>query len=99
MKVGDPLRDILDEVDKAGERAEGLTRQLPASSRKQILAPRRFDVNRGIEADKLLPVIGSVYAGGIGRVPGEPVPSAGLPPALARFLPLLGWASFRSSSN
>ena len=41
--------------------------------------------------------IGSVYASGIGRVPGEPVPSAGLPQALARFLP--GWASFRSSSN
>jgi hypothetical protein len=56
LKVGDPLRDILEEIDKAGERAGGLPRQLLAFSRTQILAPRRFDVNRGIKADELLPV-------------------------------------------
>jgi len=46
LKKGDPLRDSLEEIHKAGERAKGLTRQLLAFSRKQILEPRRLDVNR-----------------------------------------------------
>ncbi|HWU36460.1 MAG TPA: PAS domain S-box protein, partial [Candidatus Acidoferrum sp.] len=47
--AGDPLRDSLGEILKAGERAAGLTRQLLAFSRKQVLEPRRLDVNRVVE--------------------------------------------------
>jgi CheY-like chemotaxis protein len=46
LKAGDPFRDSLDEIHKAGERAAGLTRQLLAFSRKQVLEPRRLNVNR-----------------------------------------------------
>ena len=49
LSVGDPLRDSLEEIHKAGERAAGLTRQLLAFSRKQVLEPRRLDVNRVVE--------------------------------------------------
>jgi PAS domain S-box-containing protein len=50
LKEGDPLRDSLEEISKAGERAAGLTRQLLAFSRKQILEPRRLDIN-GVVTD------------------------------------------------
>jgi PAS domain S-box-containing protein len=46
LSAGDPMRDNLSEIHKAGERAAGLTRQLLAFSRKQVLEPRRLDVNR-----------------------------------------------------
>jgi len=49
LKVGDPLRDGLEEIHKAGERAAGLTQQLLAFSRKQILQPRVLDLNRVVE--------------------------------------------------
>jgi len=42
---GDPLKEDLVEVQKAGERAAGLTRQLLAFSRKQVLQPSVLDVN------------------------------------------------------
>jgi PAS domain S-box-containing protein len=45
LKTGDPLRDPLAEIEKAGERAAGLTRQLLAFSRKQILQPGVLDLN------------------------------------------------------
>lgn len=41
----DPLRDNLEEIHKAGERAQGLTSQLLAFSRKQMLQPQVLDVN------------------------------------------------------
>jgi PAS domain S-box-containing protein len=52
LREGDPLLDDLLEVTKAGERAAGLTRQLLAFSRKQVLQPEPLDLNRiaaGIE--------------------------------------------------
>jgi PAS domain S-box-containing protein len=45
LRVGDPLRDIFDQVRKAGERGTSLTRQLLAFSRKQVLQPVVLDLN------------------------------------------------------
>jgi signal transduction histidine kinase len=45
LSPGDPLRATLEEIRKAGERAAGLTRQLLAFSRKQVLQPRPLDLN------------------------------------------------------
>ena len=50
LSAGDPLRAGLAEIHSAGERAAGLTRQLLAFSRKQVLRPRVLDVNRVVEA-------------------------------------------------
>jgi len=41
----DPLRNDLEEIRSAGERAAGLTRQLLAFSRRQMLQPQGVDVN------------------------------------------------------
>jgi signal transduction histidine kinase len=46
LKAGGPLRNGLEEIYKAGNRAAGLTRQLLAFSRKQILQPRVLDLDR-----------------------------------------------------
>jgi len=41
----DSMRDMLTEIHKAGKRAEKLTQQLLAYSRKQILQPKVLDIN------------------------------------------------------
>jgi PAS domain S-box-containing protein len=55
MEAGDPLREGLEEIHKAGERAAGLTQQLLAFSRKQMLQPRVLDLNRVV--DEMRPML------------------------------------------
>jgi PAS domain S-box-containing protein len=55
LKAGDPLRDDVEEIHKAGERAAGLTQQLLAFSRKQFLQPRVLDLNRVV--DEMRPML------------------------------------------
>lgn len=51
----DPLRNFVEEINKAGFRAAGLTRQLLAFSRKQVIQPRVVDLNSVItETEKML---------------------------------------------
>jgi PAS domain S-box-containing protein len=50
LKPGDPLRRDLGEIRKASERAEGLTRQLLAFSRQQVLQPRVIDLGETVAA-------------------------------------------------
>jgi PAS domain S-box-containing protein len=45
LPEGDPRRDDLEEIKRGGEHAAGLTRQLLAFSRKQVIAPRVLDLN------------------------------------------------------
>jgi len=50
LKPGDPLREQLEIIRGAGERAAALTRQLLAFSRRQVLQPKVLDLN-GIVAN------------------------------------------------
>jgi PAS domain S-box-containing protein len=49
LREGDPLKDNLLEVKKAGERAAGLTRQLLAFGHKQLLQPTLLNLNQVAE--------------------------------------------------
>ena len=55
LKHADPMRSELEEVQKAADRAVGLTRQLLAFSRRQVLAPKVVSLNHLVEdMNKLL---------------------------------------------
>jgi len=45
LSLNDPSRKAIEEIQKAGERAALLTRQLLAFSRKQVLQPKVLDLN------------------------------------------------------
>jgi two-component system cell cycle sensor histidine kinase/response regulator CckA len=56
LDPNDPLRNNLDEVIKACDRAAGLTRHLLAFSRKQVLKPRVLNLNTTLsEMNKMMP--------------------------------------------
>ncbi|WP_462325083.1 hybrid sensor histidine kinase/response regulator [Desulfoplanes sp.] len=76
---GDPRRDSLEQIIKAGNRARDLVRQLLAFSRKQTLEFKTLDLNRLIQGfEKLLRrtireniVIKTVLSGSLPRVMGD----------------------------
>lgn len=75
-----PLRQDVEEIQKAGQRAASLTSQLLAFSRKQILDPRVLDLNQVVsDMDKMLRrVIGedielvTLFGPELGRVKVDP---------------------------
>jgi two-component system cell cycle sensor histidine kinase/response regulator CckA len=82
LQPGDPMRGDLDEISKAGERAAGLTRQLLAFSRQQILQPRILDLNavvggvakmlrRLVGEDVELDVVSGAALGTVNADPGQ----------------------------
>jgi PAS domain S-box-containing protein len=55
LKEGDPLKPNIEEVQRAADRAAGLTRQLLAFSRRQILEMKVLDLNTILrDLDKML---------------------------------------------
>jgi two-component system, cell cycle sensor histidine kinase and response regulator CckA len=55
MPTNDPMREAVDEIQKAGNRAAALTQQLLAFSRKQVMEPQVLDANVVLgEVDKML---------------------------------------------
>ncbi|MEO8877346.1 MAG: PAS domain S-box protein, partial [Polyangiaceae bacterium] len=80
LEDGNSMRDDVEEIRKAGERAADLTRQLLMFSRRQVLAPRILDLNGLLtEMMKMLNrVLGEdidlslVRGGALGRVKADP---------------------------
>lgn len=80
LKADDPVARNIREVKKAAERAAGLTRQLLAFSRKQILEPRILDLNYVVgDINKMLRrLIGedidltTTLASDLGRIKADP---------------------------
>ncbi len=55
LPATDPKREMIDEIHKAGERSAGLTRQLLAFSRQQLMVTRVLDLNEILAStDKML---------------------------------------------
>ncbi len=80
LPAEEPLRRNVQEIQKAAERASGLTRQLLAFSRRQVLQPRVLDLHHTIgEVETMLQrLIGAdidlvnVLREGVGRVKADP---------------------------
>ncbi|MGA1844370.1 MAG: PAS domain S-box protein [bacterium] len=76
----DPIRNDLEEIYKAGERATALTRQLLAFSRRQMLQPKVLDLDAVVsETEKMLRrLIGEdielvvIHGPALGRVKADP---------------------------
>jgi len=81
LHPNDPLREYAQEVNIAGERAAGLTKQLLAFSRNQKVEPRALDLNEAIEesAPMLRRLIGedialeTEYDPSLGKIMADPV--------------------------
>jgi CheY-like chemotaxis protein len=55
LPADDPTRKEIDQIRKAGERAAGLTRQLLAFSRRQVLQARVLDLNEvAVDMEKMM---------------------------------------------
>ena len=80
LNNGDPMRESVAEIRKAGERATELTRQLLTFSRKQIVEPQPLDLNQliGDNLDMLQRLVGedieveTRLATPLGRVVADP---------------------------
>jgi PAS domain S-box-containing protein len=80
LREWDPLREKLDSIQKAGERAANLTRQLLAFSRRQVVEMKVIDLNALLQdlGKMLLRVIGEdielkiLPASNLGRVKADP---------------------------
>jgi two-component system cell cycle sensor histidine kinase/response regulator CckA len=55
LRPGDPLRNDVEQIRDAGQRAAGLTRQLLAFSRRQLLRPRVVSLNAAV--NELAPML------------------------------------------
>ena len=71
-------RDDLTQIQRSADRAAGLTRQLLAFSRRQILAPRILDLNRVVNG-----AVGAVRGVVGSRIEVAPALTPELPPVLA----------------
>ena len=82
LKVGDPLRDDVNEIHKAAKRAAGLTQQLLMFSRRQVIAPKVLDLNEVLSgmAKMLQRLVGEDVE--LVSVPGAASQWAGTPPAV-----------------
>jgi two-component system cell cycle sensor histidine kinase/response regulator CckA len=80
MKPGEPMREDVEEIRKAGKRAAALTRQLLMFSRQQVIAPKVLDLNEVLTGmDRMLQyLVGadvelvSLPKDGLGRVRIDP---------------------------
>jgi two-component system cell cycle sensor histidine kinase/response regulator CckA len=80
LKEGDPIRNDIDEIRRAGMRATELTRQLLMFSRQQVIAPKVLNLNDLLTSmDKMLRrvvgedvVLTSIPASALGRICADP---------------------------
>ncbi len=55
LEIDDPLREDVEQIERAGRRAADLTRQLLMFSRQQVIEPKVLDLNEVMESmDKML---------------------------------------------